>query len=82
MGWNWNGSSMNRRSFLKGLLGVVAVTLCPIPLPKVERWEAKAGYNKGTVSDIHTVGYKGKNSFDAGYVYCPYIPLQIVKAKI
>lgn len=27
-----------------------------------------------------TVGYKGSNSFDAGLFYCPYIPLQMVRA--
>lgn len=27
-----------------------------------------------------TIGYKGKNIFDAGLFYCPYIPLQMVRA--
>ena len=26
------------------------------------------------------VGYKGSNAFDAGIFYCPYVPLQMVKA--
>ena len=26
------------------------------------------------------VGYKGANSFDAGLFYCPYVPLQMVRA--
>lgn len=26
------------------------------------------------------VGYKGSNAFDAGMFYCPYVPLQMVKA--
>lgn len=26
------------------------------------------------------VGYKGSNAFDAGLFYCPYVPLQMVKA--
>jgi hypothetical protein len=26
------------------------------------------------------VGYKGSNSFDAGLFYCPYVPLQMVRA--
>lgn len=26
------------------------------------------------------VGYKGANAFDAGLFYCPYVPLQMVKA--
>ena len=31
-------------------------------------------------SDYITVGYKGTNSYDAGLFYCPYVPLQMVKA--
>lgn len=27
-----------------------------------------------------TVGYKGTNTFDAGLFYCPYVPLQMVRA--
>jgi hypothetical protein len=27
-----------------------------------------------------TVGYKGSNAFDAGIFYCPYVPLQMVRA--
>jgi hypothetical protein len=27
-----------------------------------------------------TVGYKGSSSFDAGLFYCPYVPLQMVRA--
>ncbi len=27
-----------------------------------------------------TVGYKGANAFDAGLFYCPYVPLQLVRA--
>jgi len=31
-------------------------------------------------SDYITVGYKGTNAYDAGIFYCPYVPLQMVKA--
>ena len=31
-------------------------------------------------SDYITVGYKGSNPYDAGVFYCPYVPLQMVKA--
>lgn len=31
-------------------------------------------------SDYITVGYKGTNAYDAGVFYCPYVPLQMVKA--
>ena len=32
------------------------------------------------VSDYVTVGYKGTNAYDAGIFYCPYVPLQMVRA--
>ena len=32
------------------------------------------------VADYATVGYKGSNPYDAGIFYCPYVPLQMVKA--
>ena len=31
-------------------------------------------------ADYVTVGYKGTNPFDSGVFYCPYVPLQMVKA--
>ena len=31
-------------------------------------------------ADYVTVGYKGTNAYDAGLFYCPYVPLQMVKA--
>ena len=30
--------------------------------------------------EFYTVGYKGSSPFDAGIFYCPYVPLQMVKA--
>jgi hypothetical protein len=35
-----------------------------------------------TTSGVHyaTVGYKGTSAFDAGLFYCPYVPLQMVRA--
>ena len=30
--------------------------------------------------DYITVGYKGSNAYDAGVFYCPYVPLQMVRA--
>jgi hypothetical protein len=32
------------------------------------------------VADYITVGYKGTNPYDAGVFYCPYVPLQMVRA--
>ena len=31
-------------------------------------------------SNYLVVGYKGQNAFDAGIFYCPYVPLQMVRA--
>jgi hypothetical protein len=33
-----------------------------------------------TGSDYFVVGYKGSSQYDAGMFYCPYVPLQMVKA--
>jgi hypothetical protein len=30
--------------------------------------------------NYYTVGYKGSSAFDAGLFYCPYVPLQMVRA--
>ena len=30
--------------------------------------------------DYMTVGYRGSNPYDAGMFYCPYVPLQMVRA--
>jgi len=32
------------------------------------------------ITDYVTVGYKGTNPYDAGVFYCPYVPLQMVRA--
>ena len=36
-------------------------------------------YAKSTV-DFAVVGYRGSNPYDAGIFYCPYVPLQMVRA--
>jgi hypothetical protein len=33
-----------------------------------------------TTGNYMTIGYKGANAFDAGIFYCPYVPLQMVRA--
>ena len=33
-----------------------------------------------SASQFVVVGYKGPSAFDAGMFYCPYVPLQIVRA--
>ena len=34
----------------------------------------------GAASQYYTVGYKGTSPYDAGLFYCPYVPLQMVRA--
>jgi len=34
----------------------------------------------GSANQFYTVGYKGTSAYDAGIFYCPYVPLQMVKA--
>ena len=36
------------------------------------------GYNSN--QELVTVGYKGSSPYDAGLFYCPYVPLQMVRA--
>jgi len=36
--------------------------------------------NTGAASQFAVVGYKGTNAYDAGIFYCPYVPLQMVRA--
>ena len=36
--------------------------------------------NTGAASQFYTVGYKGTSAYDAGIFYCPYVPLQQVRA--
>jgi len=33
-----------------------------------------------TTGNYMTIGYKGSSAFDAGVFYCPYVPLQMVRA--
>jgi hypothetical protein len=36
--------------------------------------------NGGANDQFYVVGYKGSSAFDAGVFYCPYVPLQMVRA--
>ena len=36
--------------------------------------------NTGAASQFYVVGYKGGSPYDAGLFYCPYVPLQMVRA--
>jgi hypothetical protein len=37
-------------------------------------------YSMSSASDFFCVGYKGSSPYDAGLFYCPYVPLQMVRA--
>ena len=37
-------------------------------------------YWGGSVDHFYTVGYRGTSPYDAGFFYCPYVPLQMVRA--
>ncbi len=37
-------------------------------------------YYTGDVGQFYVVGYKGSSPYDAGLFYCPYVPLQMVRA--
>ena len=37
-------------------------------------------YWGGTGDQFYVVGYKGSSAYDAGMFYCPYVPLQMVRA--
>jgi len=36
--------------------------------------------NAGAASQFYVMGYKGTSAYDAGLFYCPYVPLQMVRA--
>ena len=36
--------------------------------------------NTGSASQFYVAGYKGTSPYDAGLFYCPYVPLQMVRA--
>ena len=36
--------------------------------------------NSSDSNQFYCVGYKGSNAYDAGLFYCPYVPLQMVRA--
>ena len=37
-------------------------------------------FSTASGDEYYTVGYKGASAFDAGLFYCPYVPLQMVRA--
>ena len=39
-----------------------------------------SGTSGASATNYYTLGYKGTSAFDAGLFYCPYVPLQMVRA--
>jgi len=37
-------------------------------------------FQAGATTEFAVIGYKGTNAYDAGIFYCPYVPLQMVRA--
>jgi hypothetical protein len=37
-------------------------------------------FSSGGAHDFCMVGYRGNSPYDAGYFYCPYVPMQMVRA--
>jgi len=47
----------------------------------IDPYSGGAGNVSGTTnSQYYVVGYKGSSPYDAGLFYCPYVPLQMVRA--
>ena len=67
----FNFAKMTRRDMWAFLLLLVTA-----PQMAVAAW--KAYKSSKTVANGLMVGYKGKTALDAGFFYCPYIPLQTV----
>jgi hypothetical protein len=45
----------------------------------IDPYSANVG-SAGSGSQYYVVGYKGSSPYDAGLFYCPYVPLQMVRA--
>ena len=46
----------------------------------VKPYVAATAASGATASQYYVVGYKGTSPYDAGLFYCPYVPLQMVRA--
>ncbi len=63
---------MNRRNFLKAF-GVFAIVVATTPAKVVNDWDEIR--EKETYSRV--VGFKGRQFYEAGFIYAPYIPLLV-----
>ena len=46
----------------------------------IDPYSANLNANNTGVDQYYVVGYKGSSAYDAGLFYCPYVPLQMVRA--
>jgi len=46
----------------------------------IDPYAANLGSNSAGSKQYYVVGYKGTSPYDAGMFYCPYVPLQMVRA--
>lgn len=65
-----------RRGFLKNLAATVAAVVLPVTVVSYD--PVKQQVVDPVVNTTFLRGYKGAEFLETGYVYCPYIPLQIV----
>ena len=65
-----------------GLKGAEALAVDPTgaTFAGVYRGRIKVYVDPYATGDFYVVGYKGANQYDAGFFYCPYVPLQMVRA--
>lgn len=61
-------------TFVGVLNGKYKVFVDPYAVPEASA-QAAAGHN------FFVVGYRGSNPLDAGFFYCPYVPLQLYKTR-
>ena len=46
----------------------------------IDPYSANLGGNASPTKQFYVVGFKGSSPYDAGIFYCPYVPLQMVRA--
>jgi hypothetical protein len=46
----------------------------------IDPYASNLGSNASPAKQFYVVGYKGTSPYDAGMFYCPYVPLQMVRA--
>ena len=65
---------MNRRSFLKSLGKVAALSIC-LPTTILSYDPIKREIVKPKIDNTIVNGYRGSQYMECGYIYAPYLPL-------